>query len=399
MADAIRAAPAAVPRPYLEFRPLLRALGIASDARKLILAGRSGLAGCSPPAGAAWTGFAGRPGSPVRAGSARARCSRRSAGSPSGPVRRQPVGDRAVPRRWSPRSSALFTPGSGPRRLVPVGLMAVWAAVAWGIFGGAIARIAVVQAGDRPQGRRRSALRFALGKSGSLIGAPLTPMLAVAIFAAGSAACSACSTGSLAGSGGRRRGPRVRPAAARPGDGPDPGRAWPLGWPLMHATVAAEGEDAADALSRSYSYVNQRLVRYAAHAVGRPGDRCGRPDRGRSPSPGSSSAWPIGASASGAPSPIASTTGAGAADSSGPGLVGLLVPAWAYSYFWSAASIIYLILRRDVNGTPWHEVYLPEHDPDTFAGEPSPAGPSPRPSPRPRPRSSRESAPGATAGP
>ena len=40
-----------------------------------------------------------------------------------------------------------------------------------------------------------------------------------------------------------------------------------LGWPLMIATVAAEGEDAPDALSRSYSYVNQRLARYAVHAA------------------------------------------------------------------------------------------------------------------------------------
>ena len=36
-----------------------------------------------------------------------------------------------------------------------------------------------------------------------------------------------------------------------------------LGWPLMPVIVAAEGEDGFDALSRSYSYVNQRRWRYA----------------------------------------------------------------------------------------------------------------------------------------
>src|SRR6185437_11793011 len=49
--------------------------------------------------------------------------------------------------------------------------------------------------------------------------------------------------------------------------------------------------------------------------------------------------------------------------------VGWLVHAWIYSYFWSAASIIYLILRRDVDGTAWHDVYLPEHGAETFAGD------------------------------
>ena len=31
-----------------------------------------------------------------------------------------------------------------------------------------------------------------------------------------------------------------------------------IAWPLMHASVATEGEDGFDALSRSYSYINQR---------------------------------------------------------------------------------------------------------------------------------------------
>src|SRR5205814_2019511 len=62
--------------------------------------------------------------------------------------------------------------------------MAVWAVVVWGIFGGAIARIAVVQAAGGERVGLRSALRFARRKSLSLIGAPLTPLFAVAVFAA-----------------------------------------------------------------------------------------------------------------------------------------------------------------------------------------------------------------------
>ena len=139
----------------------------------------------------------------------------------------------------------------------------------------------------------------------------------------------------------------------------------------MHATVAAEGEDAADALSRSYSYVNQRLVRYLVHAglalaIGSVGlvaaFAFARVVLGLAD-------WGVGLTAP-------RVDGLGDWQSGGRvfwgRVVGLLVLAWTYSYFWSAASILYLILRRDVDGTPWHAVYLPEHDADTFADEPPP---------------------------
>ena len=52
------------------------------------------------------------------------------------------------------------------------------------------------------------------------------------------------------------------------------------------------------------------------------------------------------------------------------GFVGLIVQSWAYSYFWSAEAVIYLMLRRDVDGTPWHDVYLESHEADEFAPKP-----------------------------
>ena len=33
---------------------------------------------------------------------------------------------------------------------------------------------------------------------------------------------------------------------------------------------------------------------------------------------------------------------------------------WIYGYFWTSATIIYLILRQDVDGTPWHAIVPPE---------------------------------------
>ena len=60
------------------------------------------------------------------------------------------------------------------------------------------------------------------------------------------------------------------------------------------------------------------------------------------------------------------------------GGVDLLARSWIYAYFWTAATQIYLLLRRDVDGTPLGEVYLPEHDADTFAPDlPTVAGPEP----------------------
>ena len=41
-------------------------------------------------------------------------------------------------------------------------------------------------------------------------------------------------------------------------------------------------------------------------------------------------------------------------------MVALVAHAWIYSYFWSSASITYLLLRHDVDGTPFHEISLPE---------------------------------------
>lgn len=365
MADAIGAPEAPNPRPYLEFRPLLRAPGIATDARKLTLAAVGLLA-----LYAGWfaldSAFARlQPGSTPELPGLVLGGSLTNPGV--GPL--EPGGQVLEPfRAIVSRFAGLFQKGVGPIGWSLEALKALWAAVVWGIAGGAIARIAVVQAAvDRRIGLG-SALRFALGKSGSLIGAPLTPMLAVATLAAGCA---------LFGLIYRIPGGVGAWIAAVLGFVPLllglvmalvlMGLA--LGWPLMHATIAAEDEDAPDALSRSYSYVNQRLVRYAAHAavavaIGSIGLMAaaafarlvlGLADWGVS----------LGA-------PALDDLGGGAGDGRlfWTRAVGLLVLGWAYSYFWSASSIIYLILRRDVDGTPWHAVYLPEHAADTFAGTP-----------------------------
>jgi len=268
----------------------------------------------------------------------------------------------------------IFRPGVEPLDFARSAALGFWAVLVWGVVGGAIARIAVVEAATGRKVGLGTASRFALGRAFPLIAAPLTPMIAVAVFAAG-----------CAGFGLLYRLPNgvgstiaaiftFLPLLA--------GLAMALillglaaAWPLMHATVAAEGEDTPDALSRSYSYVNQRLARYAVLAA---------------------SSWAIGVVglilavflarvvvglsdwgvALGAPDPVKTTDLADTIRDLWLAAVALLVQAWTYSYFWSAASIIYLLLRRDVDGTEIHDVYLPEHELDTFAGDPpTPASP------------------------
>jgi hypothetical protein len=48
-------------------------------------------------------------------------------------------------------------------------------------------------------------------------------------------------------------------------------------------------------------------------------------------------------------------------------VVELVAQAWVYSYFWTSAAIIYLVLRRDVDGTPWHVIAAPERRPFEFS--------------------------------
>ena len=154
-----------------------------------------------------------------------------------------------------------------------------------------------------------------------------------------------------------------------------------LGWPLMHATIAAESEDGFDALSRSFAYVNQRPLRYVscmalAWALGILGlivvDLFARTTVHMAQ-------WGLGF---GAPSDVLGTLFQGGTAPVAPtaravhafwlGLVGLVAHGWIYSYFWTATVIVYLILRQDVDGTPWHVIAPPERRAFEFDLEPSP---------------------------
>ena len=173
------------------------------------------------------------------------------------------------------------------------------------------------------------------------------------------------------------------------------------GWPMIHATLGAEGSDSFDALSRCYSYVLQKPWSYIWYAlialaygvvvvffVGVMGSLMVYLAKwGISQTPlthyfhrdpsymfqwtPTSFQWRAllleGASG---------TTASVPADWNawnyvGPfcvavwlGLVFLMVIGFGYSFFWSTSTIIYLMMHRNVDDTELDEVYLEEEEPE-----------------------------------
>jgi hypothetical protein len=254
--------------------------------------------------------------------------------------------------------SALLNPRSDGLAMLHALLGLAWLLVVWGLCGGAIARATVIQEAHARQPGLGEALRFAGRSAGPLILAPSYPLVAVAL----------CSLTGLA------FGLLYRLPA-----GPAVAGAFlfiPLvvgvvitllvaaliaGWPLFHAAIASGADDALDALSRVYGYLNQRLAVFAV---------------------GLAIAWFIGLAglalvdllAGGVihltrwslsltgPRPLISGLFQGSDADAGTvaamthrfwlRAVRLLAHAWIFSYFWTAAAVLYLWLRHDVDGTP-----------------------------------------------
>jgi len=149
-----------------------------------------------------------------------------------------------------------------PWQAVMYGITAlIWVSLVWCVFAGAITRIAAVQLAREEKIGLSEAVKFAIKKIPSYIGAPLFPIIGIAFFV------FMCF---LAGWFGRI--PYLGEFVV--------GLLWflPLiagfliiiigiglvvGWPLMFATISTEGTDSFDAISRSYSYIYQRPWKYA----------------------------------------------------------------------------------------------------------------------------------------
>jgi hypothetical protein len=262
--------------------------------------------------------------------------------------------------------TSLFSLGNGAGWFLHALLASLWVIVVWGILGGAISRMALVQI-SRLQGLGTlNAVRFALRFAAPLILTPLCPLLGV-----GTCALVCAAFGLLYwlpyGIGGVVGGILLFVPLIL-------GLIMAImliglmaGWPLMQASVAAEAEDTLDALSRCFSYLNQRLGKFVvfvaiAWLIGIPGlllvdifagSLVHLATWGLSLSaPASSLAgldFPI---QSGAAIPQTAT----AIQNFWRGFIALLAQSWIYVYFWTAASFIYLMLRLDVDGTSWNDV-------------------------------------------
>lgn len=250
-------------------------------------------------------------------------------------------------------------------------LAAAWAAAVWALFGGVITRRAVLQLGREENIGLGAAVRYAVAKWRSYVAAPLLPLLGVALCAV-----PVWLTGLLMNVD-------VGVVLA--------GLMWPVllvfgvlmalllmalvfGWPLMWPTISAEGTDSFDALSRSWSYVYHRPLHYlfyaaVAVALGALG-------------------WLLAAYFAEwvVYLPLWTVTWATGNErieqlfgltGEAPGTLGLwgtnLIRFWigcvrllalgfVYSFFWSASSAIYLLLRRDDDGTDLDDVHVEPTD-------------------------------------
>jgi hypothetical protein len=256
----------------------------------------------------------------------------------------------------------------------------LWNLLVWSLFGGAITRIAAARfARDETVGLI-AALRFAAGRLLSYFTAPILPLAGIAVF------WLLCLGGGLFG-----RIPVVGEIVL--------GAFWVLalicgllmalimvglaaGWPLMFATISTEGSDAFDGLSRSYSYVYDRPWQYLWYLVvamaygsvlvlvvstffglstylagwavagglghkGMTGLLLAAPEN-----VAGAEAWYS--------APKAAPTVGSVLASMWLHATGLLRTGFVYSYFWTAMTIIYFLLRKSVDATDFVEIYQPE---------------------------------------
>lgn len=248
----------------------------------------------------------------------------------------------------------------------------------WSLLGGAIARIAALQFARDRGPTLREAVAYSARRFGATMSAPLLPLVFIGLF------WLACWVVGLIG-----RIPAVGEAAA--------GILWfiPLlcglslavillfiaaGWPLMVCTISAEGTDGFDGLSRSYDYLLSRpwyalgltliMLVYGSLAivfvagVARIGTHLAEwgVSSGMNPAAvdGLTSGRPAllddgGAAGGGAETSFLGRTAA----TFWLQFLGLMLWGFVYSFFWSAATIIYFLLRHSADAMPLDRVYVP----------------------------------------
>jgi hypothetical protein len=237
---------------------------------------------------------------------------------------------------------------------------ALWSLAVAAFFGGAISRIAAVQLAADERVGWGSALRWASIKWSAYFAAPLFPMLGVALLVIPLAVLGLLLRANIG-------------AILL-------GLVWPalllvglimailllgvlFGWPLMWGTISSEGTDTFDALSRTYAYVFQRPLRYLFYAV--LAAVLGLLGWLLVENFAAAVIWLTAWGASWGSGGQRMETLFTGSDLAGAQIihfwavcVKLLAVGYTYSFFWTATTAIYFLLRRDVDATETDEVFL-----------------------------------------
>ena len=250
----------------------------------------------------------------------------------------------------------------------------LWNLLVWSMIGGAITRIAAVRLGRDERVGLRDSLLFATSKIGAFTSAPLVPLLAIALIAIPLwilGLVMRLDLGVLLGS-----------------------VLWGViglfgftmvlfaigvlfGWPLMWSAISTEGSDAFDAISRSYAYTYQRPLHYLIYVLIAFGLGClgwlivnffcnaivqfTMVSVGSGMGPRQSEALMSVMTADGAEASRMLTWGGAVIGWFNRCFLGFQ-RAYEYSFLWTAAAGIYLLLRRDADQTEMDEVYVAEDE-------------------------------------
>lgn len=159
-----------------------------------------------------------------------------------------------------------FHEGAGGWNRIYLILVILWTLATWGFFGGAITRMAAVQVARGEKVSLREALGFARERFQSFFSAPVFPLLFLGIltfflvlFGLFSGLIPIVGDVFLSG--------LLWPIVVILGLVMAVVLVGLVGWPMMNATISSEGSDSFDALSRSYSYVYQAPWHYLWYGV------------------------------------------------------------------------------------------------------------------------------------
>ncbi len=241
----------------------------------------------------------------------------------------------------------------------------------WAFFGGAITRSAALQLATRQTDRPMTTLRFAAARWRYFFMAPLVPLIGVAIVTVLIAIPSVLLR--VEGFGTALVGLFVWPLLLLGGLA----IAWvvlglALGWPLLWAHLSVEGGDSLDPLSPMYGYLFRRPLNYlfyvsvAAVLGGLGWLLVGYFAAGTIAATYWAASWTGGEA--GTLRIVGGDPGFGPIASFGAHAihfwvqcVKLLAVGFLYSYFWTASTAIYFVLRYDVDQKEMDEV-LPEEE-------------------------------------